>query len=36
MYLGAGPPLISLFRDGGATMPWGEDYIFQAPSAASR
>ncbi len=31
MYLGDTHQWISLFREGGMTMPWGEDYIFQVP-----
>ena len=31
MYLGDTAQWISLFREGGMTMPWGEDYIFQVP-----
>ncbi|HMF17175.1 MAG TPA: hypothetical protein VKE98_08210, partial [Gemmataceae bacterium] len=31
MYLGDTHHWISVFREGGMTMPWGEDYIFQVP-----
>jgi hypothetical protein len=31
MYLGPTHQWISLFREGGMTMPWGEDYIWQVP-----
>jgi hypothetical protein len=31
MYLGDTHHWISLFREGGMTMPWGEDYIWQVP-----
>jgi hypothetical protein len=31
MYLGDTHQWITLFREGGLTMPWGEDYIFQVP-----
>lgn len=31
MYLGPTHMWISLFREGGMTMPWGEDYIWQVP-----
>ncbi len=31
MYLGDTSQWISLFREGGMTMPWGEDYIWQVP-----
>ena len=31
MYLGATHHWISVFREDGMTMPWGEDYIFQVP-----
>lgn len=31
MYLGEVHHWISLFREGGMTMPWGEDYIWQVP-----
>lgn len=30
-YLGDTHKWVSLFREGGMTMPWSEDYIFQAP-----
>jgi len=30
-YLGETHQWVSLFRAGGMTMPWGEDYIFQVP-----
>jgi len=30
-YLGETHKWVSLFRDGGMTMPWSEDYIFQVP-----
>ncbi len=33
VYLGEVHQFISLFREGGMTMPWGEDYIFQMPVA---
>ncbi len=31
MYLGETHHWISLFREDGMTMPWGEDYVFQVP-----
>lgn len=31
MYLGDTHHWISVFREGGMTMPWGEDYIWQVP-----
>jgi hypothetical protein len=31
MYLGSTHMYISLFREGGMTMPWSEDYIWQVP-----
>jgi len=31
MYLGETHHWISIFREDGMTMPWGEDYIFQVP-----
>lgn len=31
MYLGSTHHWITLFREDGMTMPWGEDYIFQVP-----
>jgi hypothetical protein len=31
MYLGDTHHWISVFREGGMSMPWGEDYIFQVP-----
>lgn len=31
MFLGSTHHWVSLFREGGMTMPWGEDYIFQVP-----
>jgi hypothetical protein len=31
MYLGPTHMWIGLFREGGMTMPWGEDYIWQVP-----
>ncbi|MBV9125563.1 MAG: beta-galactosidase trimerization domain-containing protein [Planctomycetes bacterium] len=31
MYLGTTHQWITVFREGGMTMPWGEDYIFQVP-----
>ncbi|MFO0965779.1 MAG: beta-galactosidase trimerization domain-containing protein [Gemmataceae bacterium] len=31
MYLGPTHHWISVFREGGMTMPWGEDYVFQVP-----
>src|SRR5262249_33978500 len=31
LYLGPTYQWISLFREGGMTMPWGEDYIWQVP-----
>lgn len=31
MYLGPTYHWISVFREGGMTMPWGEDYIWQVP-----
>ena len=31
MYIGQTHHWISLFREGGMTMPWGEDYIWQVP-----
>lgn len=31
LYLGETHHWISLFREGGMTMPWGEDYIWQVP-----
>ena len=31
LYLGPTHHWISVFREGGLTMPWGEDYIFQVP-----
>src|SRR5262249_40537284 len=31
MYLGDTHHWVSLFREDGMTMPWGEDYIFQVP-----
>jgi hypothetical protein len=34
MYLGSTHHWISLFREDGMTMPWGEDYIFQVPVAS--
>jgi len=34
MYLGPTHQWISLFREDGMTMPWGEDYIFQVPVAS--
>jgi hypothetical protein len=34
MYLGDTHHWISLFREDGMTMPWGEDYIFQVPVAS--
>lgn len=33
VYLGATHKWVSLFREGGMTMPWSEDYIFQMPVA---
>jgi hypothetical protein len=30
-YLGTTHQWVSLFREGGLTMPWGEDYIWQVP-----
>jgi hypothetical protein len=36
MYLGTTHQWISLFREGGMTMPWGEDYIFQVPVASQQ
>jgi hypothetical protein len=34
VYLGETHKFVSLFREGGMTMPWGEDYIFQMPVAS--
>ncbi len=31
MYLGSTHQFVSLFREGGLTMPWGEDYVWQVP-----
>src|SRR5262249_55890502 len=31
LYMGTTHQWISLFREGGLTMPWGEDYTFQVP-----
>jgi hypothetical protein len=31
LYLGSTHQWISVFREGGMTMPWGEDYIWQVP-----
>ncbi len=31
LYLGDTHQWISLFREGGMTMPWGEDYVWQVP-----
>ena len=36
MYLGPTHQWISLFREDGMTMPWGEDYIFQVPMASQQ
>ncbi|MCS7045448.1 MAG: beta-galactosidase trimerization domain-containing protein, partial [Gemmataceae bacterium] len=36
MYLGDTHHWISLFREDGMTMPWGEDYIWQVPVASSQ
>ncbi|MBY0523283.1 MAG: beta-galactosidase trimerization domain-containing protein [Gemmataceae bacterium] len=36
MYMGTTHQWISLFREGGMTMPWGEDYIFQVPVASQQ
>ena len=33
-YLGETHKWVSLFREGGMTMPWSEDYIFQVPVAS--
>lgn len=31
LYLGTTHQWVSLFREGGMTMPWGEDYVWQVP-----
>jgi hypothetical protein len=36
MYLGETHHWISLFREEGMTMPWGEDYIFQVPMGSQQ
>ncbi|MBL8794691.1 MAG: beta-galactosidase trimerization domain-containing protein [Planctomycetia bacterium] len=36
MYLGPTHHWISLFREDGMTMPWGEDYIFQVPMGSQQ
>ncbi len=36
MYLGETHKWVSLFREGGMTMPWSEDYIFQVPVATQQ
>jgi hypothetical protein len=36
MYLGPTHQWISLFREDGMTMPWGEDYIFQVPMGSQQ
>lgn len=36
MYLGDTHHWISLFREDGMSMPWGEDYIWQVPVASSQ